>query len=60
MTPSPCTKVCTLDERQVCIGCGRSIDEIVEWPQASEPRRRQIADDAARRRAQRDAQGRSL
>lgn len=31
-TPSPCTKVCTIDARGVtCLGCGRTLDEIGRW-----------------------------
>ncbi|RVT43253.1 DUF1289 domain-containing protein [Sphingobium algorifonticola] len=30
--PSPCTKVCTLDARgHICLGCGRTLDEIGRW-----------------------------
>jgi acyl-CoA thioester hydrolase len=46
---SPCRNICRLDHQQVCVGCGRTIGEIAEWPAASEPRRRQIVQDAARR-----------
>jgi predicted Fe-S protein YdhL (DUF1289 family) len=49
---SPCTQVCTLNAAQVCVGCGRRIEEIVEWPQAAEARRRTIVV-AARERLQR-------
>jgi predicted Fe-S protein YdhL (DUF1289 family) len=49
---SPCTNVCRLDERQVCVGCGRTIDEIIEWPRAAESRRREIVAAAQRRRDQ--------
>ena len=28
---SPCNQVCTLDDRDVCLGCGRTIDEIAAW-----------------------------
>ena len=27
---SPCIKQCRLDENNVCVGCGRTIDEIIE------------------------------
>jgi len=27
---SPCVGICTLNEDNVCIGCGRHIDEIIE------------------------------
>ena len=26
---SPCIGTCTLNEREICIGCGRHIDEII-------------------------------
>jgi len=28
---SPCVDICTLDSDFVCIGCGRSIEEILKW-----------------------------
>ena len=31
MIESPCIDVCTLDSDFVCIGCGRSIEEILKW-----------------------------
>ena len=32
MIESPCIKICTLDARSgLCLGCGRSIDEIARW-----------------------------
>ncbi len=32
MIESPCVKICTLDARsRMCLGCGRSIDEIARW-----------------------------
>jgi predicted Fe-S protein YdhL (DUF1289 family) len=40
--PSPCIDVCRLDARGLCIGCRRTIEEISEWPAASEARRREI------------------
>ena len=29
--PSPCIDVCSLDGKDICLGCGRHIDEIVAW-----------------------------
>jgi len=40
--PSPCVDICRLDAAGLCVGCRRTIDEIVEWPRASEARRREI------------------
>ncbi len=32
MIESPCVNICTLDARSgLCLGCGRSIDEISRW-----------------------------
>ena len=28
---SPCLNICTLDERGVCRGCYRTLDEIAAW-----------------------------
>jgi predicted Fe-S protein YdhL (DUF1289 family) len=39
---SPCVRNCCLDARDVCLGCGRSIDEILEWGSATPQRRRVV------------------
>ncbi len=32
MIETPCVKICTLDARSgMCLGCGRTIDEIARW-----------------------------
>ena len=37
MAASPCIAVCRLDPRtRLCVGCGRSIDEIARWPDLDE------------------------
>ena len=37
---SPCTKVCILDERAgLCVGCGRTREEIALWGSMPEARR---------------------
>jgi predicted Fe-S protein YdhL (DUF1289 family) len=33
---SPCVRNCCLDEDDVCMGCGRSLEEIVAWSAASD------------------------
>ena len=41
--PSPCTQVCRIDPRLAwCVGCGRTIAEIGEWPDAGAGRRSEI------------------
>jgi predicted Fe-S protein YdhL (DUF1289 family) len=43
MVETPCTKVCTLDARSgLCLGCGRTIDEIACWTAMSAPERSRI------------------
>jgi hypothetical protein len=43
MIESPCTKVCTLDAHSgLCLGCGRTIDEIARWTAMSEAERTRI------------------
>jgi predicted Fe-S protein YdhL (DUF1289 family) len=48
---SPCTGVCTLNREHVCVGCGRTLDEIATWAAASDARREQIVKAARERRA---------
>jgi predicted Fe-S protein YdhL (DUF1289 family) len=33
---SPCVRNCCLDEGDVCMGCGRSLAEIIAWNTASD------------------------
>ena len=40
--PSPCRDVCRVDAAGVCVGCGRTLREIEEWPRAGYERRLQI------------------
>ena len=43
MIESPCVKVCTLDVRSgLCLGCGRSIDEIARWSTMSAAERAHV------------------
>ena len=28
---SPCTEICTLDDADRCLGCGRTLQEIIDW-----------------------------
>ncbi|MCK8787761.1 DUF1289 domain-containing protein [Roseomonas sp. NAR14] len=54
--PSPCVGHCRPDDAEVCLGCGRTIDEVAAWPKADAAERRAIRARAASRRAiRRDA-----
>lgn len=49
---TPCVKVCTLDARTgLCLGCGRTIDEVARWSSMSEAERTRIMEDLPRRGA---------
>lgn len=40
---SPCVKLCQLDPvTRLCLGCGRSLDQIGRWSSLSEAERRAI------------------
>jgi predicted Fe-S protein YdhL (DUF1289 family) len=42
---TPCIGVCQLDERFVCIGCGRNQQEIALWLHLPAAERRRLMDD---------------
>jgi hypothetical protein len=43
MIESPCIKVCTMDGASgLCIGCGRTLDEIARWSSLGDAERRGI------------------
>jgi len=37
-TQSPCNKTCKLNGEKMCIGCGRSLQNIAEWAGATPER----------------------
>ena len=48
---SPCVKVCIMDpQRDVCMGCCRTLEEIARWGVMSEEERVAIMDQLAARR----------
>ncbi|MGA7308830.1 MAG: DUF1289 domain-containing protein [Pseudolabrys sp.] len=43
MIETPCIKICTLDARMgLCLGCGRTVDEITRWATMSATERTQL------------------
>jgi predicted Fe-S protein YdhL (DUF1289 family) len=49
---SPCVKRCALDATgRICLGCGRTLEEIAAWPGADAEARRAILAAATARRA---------
>ena len=41
---SPCVDVCQLDSDFVCIGCGRTIDEVLKWPEYTDEQKKAVLD----------------
>lgn len=42
---SPCNRICRIDDASgLCIGCGRTLDEIARWTSMGEAERRQVCE----------------
>jgi len=41
---SPCVDICKLDSDFVCIGCGRTIDEVLKWPEYTDEQKQEVLD----------------
>jgi uncharacterized protein len=39
---SPCVSICALDDKDICVGCYRSAEEITDWFMASAEEKREI------------------
>ena len=48
---SPCVRNCCLDDDSICLGCFRSMDEILQWRDASEQQQKEILQSAKTRKA---------
>ena len=48
---SPCVRNCCLNEKDVCLGCGRALAEILRWHEAPSAEREEILARAKERRA---------
>jgi len=46
---SPCILICTLDENQVCLGCGRKLEQISRWALMSRDEQWAVVDELAAR-----------
>ena len=40
--PSPCVRVCCLDDDDICLGCYRALKEIVGWSAADDAEKTEI------------------
>lgn len=50
MPASPCRRHCTLDDEDVCVGCGRTLAEILGWTALDAAGRTAVLESAGRRR----------
>ncbi len=51
MIASPCNKICTLDAASgLCIGCGRTLDEIARWGSMSDAEQARVINDLPARK----------
>jgi uncharacterized protein len=51
--PTPCVRNCCLDDADICLGCYRSLSEIVGWSAASDQERMDVLLRCSLRRNQR-------
>lgn len=51
---SPCIQVCTHDDKNICLGCYRSLEEIRQWYVCSDEEKMNIVENAKKRRAHKD------
>jgi len=46
---NPCVRNCCLDEQEVCLGCGRTLVQVLGWRQADENQRARWLSEARQR-----------
>lgn len=46
---SPCVRQCALNENRICVGCGRTADEISSWRSMTVAQKQSCIDSAAAR-----------
>lgn len=49
---SPCIDVCELDERNICIGCWRTLDEIAAWSKLNDQQKIVVLENCAVRNSE--------
>ncbi len=52
---SPCIRRCCLDHRDVCLGCARTLQEILDWHQMTSAEKQDVLNDLERRKQARPA-----
>jgi predicted Fe-S protein YdhL (DUF1289 family) len=41
----PCIRQCSLDEQDICLGCHRTLNEILEWHSMNNAQRKNLIND---------------
>jgi predicted Fe-S protein YdhL (DUF1289 family) len=49
MPASPCNRICCLNHSDVCLGCGRTLQEIKDWHSADKTQKLQILQNSQQR-----------
>ncbi len=50
---APCVRNCCLDEDDICLGCGRSLEQILNWNEVDQAQRERWLEEATGRRRKR-------
>lgn len=50
---SPCVRNCCLDKDDICLGCFRTVEEIMQWHEMSDEQKKQILEKAEVRKKNR-------
>lgn len=50
---APCVRNCCLDEEDICLGCGRSLEQILNWSEVDQTQRQLWLEEANERRQKR-------
>lgn len=51
---SPCVRNCCLDKQDVCVGCGRTVEEIIRWGDADDKEKFEILTASKKRKIERE------
>lgn len=51
---SPCVRNCCLDDKDICLGCGRTVKEVVRWGGADDKEKLQILNASKKRMQERE------
>ena len=51
--PSPCVRLCTLGDDDICVGCFRSIEEITQWTKLDNTQKLEVIERCNSRRQDR-------